>query len=174
MKRIPLVLSLVLFVSATFAQKIAYIETEKLVTSMEEFRQANEEIDAAIEEWNRQIDAKFQKIDSLYQAYVLNESKLTDMEKKARQEEIFSLEEQARQFREEIYGTGGKLARLQEEKIGPLYEQVREKAAEIARENGYDYVFDKIPGGNWIYTNPDHDLTGRLAEALGITLESTE
>jgi Skp family chaperone for outer membrane proteins len=60
----------------------------------------------------------------------------------------------------------GDLSKLQEEKFGPLYDQVYAAAEKVATENGYDYVFDLSADNSWIYTNQAHNLTEKVIAEL--------
>ena len=167
MKNVLLVLMLIGF-QMGFAQKIAYIEVDKILDKMPAFEQANNEIDAQIKLWDDEIDKKFDKIEELYQAYVVNESQMTDEQKKQKQDEIFDAEKQANELKDSKFGNEGELMQLQEQKLKPIYDQIYNKTEEIAAEKGYDYVFEKSAESSWIYTNPALNLTEEVIKALNL------
>ena len=123
MKNVLLVLMLIGF-QMGFAQKIAYIEVDKILDKMPAFEMANNEIDAQIKLWDDEIDKKFDKIEELYQAYVVNESQMTDEQKKQKQDEIFDAEKQANELKDSKFGNEGELMKLQEQKLKPIYDQI--------------------------------------------------
>ena len=167
MKNVLLVLMLIGF-QMGFAQKIAYIEVDKILDKMPAFEMANNEIDAQIKLWDDEIDKKFDKIEELYQAYVVNESQMTDEQKKQKQDEIFDAEKQANELKDSKFGNEGELMQLQEQKLKPIYDQIYNKTEEIAAEKGYDYVFEKSAESSWIYTNPALNLTEEVIKALNL------
>jgi outer membrane protein len=148
------------------AQNLAYIETEKIVEEMPAYKQAADEIDEQIITWETEVEAKFKKVEELYQSYVKNESIFPDDIKQEKQEEIIEAEKQAKKYREEKFGQDGELQKLQEAKMKPLQDTIMQTATKIAKEKGYDYVFDKSQDTFWIYTNPEHDLTEFVKTAL--------
>ncbi len=150
------------------AQKLAYIESDKIVDKMPEHQKANDEIEKQIKEWETAVEEKFKAVEQLYQEYVKNESILSDELKLQKQEEIFEAERQAKDYREEKFGTDGELEKLQESKLKPLQDKILEAARKVSKENNYDYVFDKMPESNWVWTNPEHNLTDLVISELGL------
>ncbi len=167
MKKIILGL-MVLSFQVGVAQKLAYIETDKIVEDMPEFQKANDEIDTQVKQWESEVEAKFQAVEQLYQEYVKNEPTFSREEKKAKQDEIFEVEKEAKDFREQIFGNEGQLKQLQETKIKPLQEKINAAAEKVGKENGYDYVFEKSPESSWIYTNPEHNISELVKAELGL------
>jgi outer membrane protein len=165
MKNVLLII-MVLGIQLGFAQKIAYIEVDQILEKMPAFTQANEAINKQVTQWEEELDNRFQSIEDLYQAYVVNESRLSDEEKKQKQDEIFEAENKANEYKESKFGTEGDLMKLQEEKLKPIYDQVYTMTEKIAKENGYDYVFEKSAESSWIYTNPALNITEDVIKAL--------
>ncbi len=159
---------LMLGVQVAFAQKIAYMEMTLVLEKMPAYEEAGMLIDAQVDAWEAELDAKFQAIESMYQEYVNNEPMLDNDMKRQKQEAIFKAESEANTFKEEKFGMDGELSKLQEEKFGPLYEQVYAAAEKVALDNGYDYLFDKSTDNSWIYTSKVHDLTEKVISELGL------
>jgi outer membrane protein len=150
------------------AQQIAYIETEKIIEKMPEYKVVTDEIDAQIKIWEAEVEAKFKKVEDLYQDYVKNESLFPDDVKQEKQQEIFDAENLAKEYREEKFGREGELQALQNSKLKPLQDSILQTAEKIGKENNYDYIFNKTAESNWIYTNPDHNLTDLVIAELGL------
>ena len=167
MKKIVLGI-LVLTFQIGIAQNIAYIETEKITEKMPAYQQASDEIEAQIKLWEGEVEAKFKKVEDMYQDYVKNESLFPDDIKQEKQEEIIDSEKQAKEFREQKFGKDGELQLLQESKLASLQDTILNTAQRIGIEKDYDYIFEKSPETNWIYTNPKHDLTELVIAELGL------
>ncbi len=170
MKKVLIAL-LVLSFNAGFAQRLAYIEIEKIIGQMPEFKRANEIIDAQITQWESDVESKFANVENLYQEYVKNEMLFSSDVKLQKQEEIFEAEREAKAFREEKFGKEGELSKLKEQQIKPLQENIYNAAVKVALANNYEYVFDKTAESNWVYVKPDHDITNKVLEELGIKQE---
>ena len=138
MKKIILGLMVISF-QVGISQRLAYIETDKIVEDMPEFQKANDEIDVQVKQWESEVEAKFQAVEQLYQDYVKNETLFPDDVKKEKQEEIFETERQAKEFREQKFGNEGELKQLHETKIKPLQEKINTAAEKVGKEKNYDY-----------------------------------
>lgn len=150
------------------AQNLAYIETDRIIEKMPAYQQASDEIEAQINVWEGEVEAKFKKVEDMYEDYVQNESIFPDEIKKEKQDEIIESEKQAKAYREEIFGEDGELQVLQASKLKLLQDSILNTAQRIGIEKSYDYIFEKSPETNWIYTNPEHDLTELVITALGL------
>jgi outer membrane protein len=170
MKKVVLAL-LVLSFNAGFAQRLAYIEIEKIINQMPEYKKANETIEAQITQWESEVESKFENVESLYQEYVKNERQFSDDIKLQKQEEIMEAEKQAKEFREQKFGKEGELTLLKEQQIKPLQDNIFKVAEKVAIANNYDYVFDKSPESNWIYVKPEHNITDKVITELGVNPE---
>ena len=159
---------LVLAFQIGIAQNIAYIETEKIIEKMPAYQQASAEIEAQIKLWEEEVEAKFKKVEDMYQDYVKNETLFPDDIKQEKQQEIIDTEKQAKEFREQKFGREGELEKLQESKLKSFQDTILQTAERIGKEKNYDYIFEKSSESNWIYTNPKHDLTELVIAELGL------
>ncbi|MEZ5084222.1 MAG: OmpH family outer membrane protein [Bacteroidales bacterium] len=167
MKKIGILL-LVFGFSVASAQKIGYIEMERILEKMPEYEKANEEIESQVKAWEAELDSKFEDIESMYQEYVGSESSLNDEMRKQKQNAIIEAEKKANKYKDEKFGREGEITELQESKLKPIYDKVFLSAEKVAKENGFDYVFDKNADSQWIYTNPDMDITDKVINSMEI------
>ena len=49
-----------------------------------------------------------------------------------------------------------------------MQQRVLEAINEVAERAGYDYVFDRSGELLFLYANPEHNLTARVMEELGL------
>jgi len=101
MKRnIILGLLFVLFTVPAFAQKYAYIDSEYILSNIPEYNSAQAELDRIATIWQREIEAKFYSIDSMYKVYQVEAITLPENLKKKREEAIISAEQEAKKSAE--------------------------------------------------------------------------
>lgn len=167
MKKIAFIL-LVFGIQTAIAQKIAYIEVDRILEKMPQHQTATAEIDAQAQQWEEELDSKFSSIESMYNEYVNNESFLSDEMKKQKQDAIIDAEQKAKEYKEEKFGRDGAIYSLQEEKIKPIYDLIYAAAENVAKQESFDYVFEKGKESGWIYTNPQLDLTEKVIQELGL------
>ena len=93
MKKIFLLVALLLMVSATsFGQKYAYIDSEYILSNMPEYTEAQAELDRIAVEWQKEIEAQFKKIDSMYKKYQVEAITLPETMKQKRENAIIAAE----------------------------------------------------------------------------------
>jgi outer membrane protein len=161
MRKIILVLMVFAFYSG-MSQRIAYVEIQKILDQMPEYKAASEKIDEQVKQWNAEVEQKFKEVDDLYQDYVKNEMGFSQDVKVEKQNSVVEAEKQAKEFREKFFGQNGELKQLQEKNLKPLEEKVLQTAEKVGKENNYEYVFDKRTDSFWVYTNPEHNITEKV------------
>jgi len=127
MKKVFLAL-LVMAFNAGLAQRIAYVEVNKIIDKMPEYKTANENIDNQIKQWESEVELKFQEVENLYQDYVKNEMLYTEDVKIEKQNGIVDAEKKAKEFREKIFGQTGELNKMQEQLLKPLEDKIFQTA----------------------------------------------
>jgi outer membrane protein len=151
-----------------FAQKLTYFESALILEEMPAFEKANKELDSIAKQWETEIENKFKHVDQLYKDYVKNEVSLSPESKQQKQQEIFNAEKQAKDFKSQKFGMDGEMSKLQEQRIKPLQDSVFDAAKAIAKEMGYDYVFDISVENSWVYLNEDYNITEIVKAKLGL------
>jgi outer membrane protein len=72
----------------------------------------------------------------------------------------------------QYFGPDGDLFTQQQNLMRPIQEEVLTAIEEVARREGYDYVFDK--GGDYLfmYAEEEFDLSDQVLSELGIDVET--
>ncbi|MDR1458666.1 MAG: OmpH family outer membrane protein, partial [Bacteroidales bacterium] len=159
MRRIFLtVVTLFVFSISLFAQKYAYIDSEYILNSMPSYTEAQAELDRLSVEWQKEIEAKFKKIDEMYRKYQQEAVILPEETKTKRQNEIISAENDAKELQKKRFGTDGDLYKKREELMKPIQDRVFTAIEEYAREKAYAFVFDKAGVMTIVYADSKFDI----------------
>ena len=170
MKRnIILGLLFVLFTVPAFAQKYAYIDSEYILSNIPEYNSAQAELDRIATIWQREIEAKFNSIDSMYKVYQVEAITLPENLKKKREEAIISAEQEAKNLQKRRFGKDGDLFKKREELIKPIQDRVFAAIEEYARDKGYAFVFDVAGAMTIVYADQKFDINDQILEKLGIS-----
>ena len=170
MKRnIILGLLFVLFTVPAFAQKYAYIDSEYILGNIPEYNSAQAELDRIATIWQREIEAKFHSIDSMYKVYQVEAITLPENLKKKREEAIISAEQEAKNLQKRRFGKDGDLFKKREELIKPIQDRVFAAIEEYARDKGYAFVFDVAGAMTIVYADQKFDINDQILEKLGIS-----
>ena len=156
------------FTVSLFAQKYAYIDSEYILNSMPSYVEAQAELDRLSVEWQKEIEAKFKKIDEMYRKYQQEAVILPEETKVKRQNEIINAENEAKDLQKKRFGTDGDLFKKREELMKPIQDRVFSAVEEFAREKNYAFVFDKAGVMTIIYADSKYDINSDILAKLGI------
>ena len=154
---------------AQFSQKLAYIDSEYLLNSMPAYTEAQTELDRLSMEWQKEIEAKFKKIDEMYRKYQQEAMILPEDAKLKKQNEIIAAENEAKDLQKKRFGTDGDLFKKREELIKPIQDRVFTAIEEYAKEKGYAFVFDKAGVMTIVYADAKNDINEAILTKLGVT-----
>ncbi|MDE5637234.1 MAG: OmpH family outer membrane protein [Alistipes sp.] len=168
MKRLILAAMAVVFAAgAASAQNVITVDSEKIFKSIESYNTALKTIDELGEQYQRQVDAKFQEVENLYNNYVNNQRPyLSESARTARENEILTKEEEATKFQEGIFGQNGTLMQKRVELIKPIQERVFAAIEKYAAANGVDLVVDKAANPTLLYESKSIDRTQAIIDAM--------
>jgi outer membrane protein len=172
-KNLLLVLFISLLTIPLFGQKYGYIDSDYILGNMPDYKEAQAELDRVAAEWQKEIEAKFKSIDSMYKKYEVESITLPENLKKSREDGIIAAEKQAKDLQKKRFGKDGDLFKKREELVKPIQDRVFTVIDEYAKERGYAFVFDVAGSMTIIYADPKWDINEEIMQKLGIST-STE
>jgi outer membrane protein len=167
-KVVFLIFGLLLLGQISYAQKFGYVDSEFILSKMPAYTAAQKEVDKLSENWQRDIENRYKEIDKLYKSYQAEEVLLTEEMKKKRQSAIEEQEKEVKEYQKRIFGFEGQLFRKRQELIKPIQDEVYDAIEKVAKQKQLQIVFDKSGALVMLYTNPVHDYTEYVLEALGL------
>lgn len=151
-----------------FSQKFGYVDTDYILNKMPEYAQAQAEIDKLSATWQEEITTMLKDIEAMYSALQAEEVLLTNEMKKERRALIEKKEAELKEYQKKIFGFEGLLFLKKKELIKPVQDQVWEAVEKVCKEEKLAIMFDKAGDLVMIYTDPRHDYTDFVLEALGL------
>jgi outer membrane protein len=165
MKKITLI-TLILLLAGTAIysedQKIAYINSDRVLEQSSDGQRIQTIISALQEEWNNQLQQKETVLKAKYEEYDNLPVMVEDSVKKSLENEIIELENQYRMLQEEIRQ---KANSKQEELLMPIFQKLGDVTKKIASENGYTAIFDLNMSG-FVYIDSTLDVTDMVLEQM--------
>lgn len=149
------------------AQRIASVDVAFLLENMDDYKDAQDELDRMAAEWKQQIDQKRDEIRGLYNKYQSELVLLSDDAKVQREDEIMQKEQEMRDFQKKKFGPEGALFKKRQELVSPIQDKVYNAIEAYAEKRGYDFIFDKGGSAGLLFANPKYDKTSEVAELLG-------
>ena len=166
MKRLILTLALVLSAAIASAQNYAVVNSEKIFKSINQYNEAITQLDQMANDYQKQVDAKFEQVENIYNAYMARRAQLSEASQQANEENILKLEREAQEFQESIFGTEGELMRKRLELIQPIQKKVFETIEKYAKQKGYDMIIDISQNATMLYYSERADQTDQIIEML--------
>lgn len=160
MKRFFVVLiALLACLGTARAQKIAYINTENILSEIPAYVAAQNQLDALSDKYKAAIETELGKIETLYQNYQSSKNSMTAVQRQNAENEIISKERVVQEKQKIYFGEDGIMAKKAEELLAPIQKQVEKAIADVAKMGGYDLVIDLAAMQGVVYKNEALDLT---------------
>lgn len=170
MKKIGFGLLLILFASFTQtlnAQlKLGYVDSDTIMKQLPDAQDAQKKLDATIKEWQEELSKMERDWKAKYDDYdkrklILSEQKRVEIEK-----ELVTMEDQVSKYRQDKFGVKGELFQKQEEFMKPIQNRIFTVIQQIAKDNDYDFIFDRSGDIMFLYAKEEFDLTKEVIEKL--------
>ena len=148
------------------AQKLGYVNSQKVLATYKEALDVQEKLDKINQEWEaegREMQKQFQELNEQLESQSLL---LSDERKQEKQQEIQALYMKIQQFSAEKWGQSGEFFKKQEELMQPVFDKINAVIKGIGEDEGFDYIFDTV-NANIVYASPNQpDLTDMVLEEL--------
>lgn len=152
--------------SIVSAQNYMVVDSEKVFKSLDAYNNALTTIDNLAEQYQAEVDRKFESVERLYNNYMQQRASLSEGYRQQREQEILDAEAKATEYQEEIFGTDGTLMKKRLELIQPIQKRVFDTIESFANRYGYDLVIDSSSNPTLLYFSERVDFTDRVIEAL--------
>ena len=169
MKKVVSVFCLILLTAtAAFAQRFAFVDSDYILKHMPEYASAQKQLGALSDQWQKEVDARFQEVDRLYKAYQADMVLMTPDMKKRREAEVVDKEKQAKDFQKQKFGPDGELTAKSTAVMKPIQDRVAKAIQGVAEADNLDFVFDKNGEVIMLFANPRYDKSAEVITRLGL------
>lgn len=161
---------LVIFLLATattFAQetaKFGHIDTNELLQMIP----GRDTAQVQLERYARELETTFvamqNEFQTKYQDYLEKQATFSDLIRQSRERELSSLQERIQEFQESAQQD---LADQENRLLSPIIEEARTAISDVAKEEGFTYVFDSSMGSLLFWENGE-DLMPLVKKKLGL------
>jgi outer membrane protein len=145
--------------------KIGYINSAELLSLMPEIKKANTDIEAYQKSFVDQLQQLQTEGQNKLQAYNAGEKTMTDAVKEAKQQELMDIENRLRNLQQ---SAEEKVAKKKEEMYNPILEKAQKAIEDVAKEKGYDYIFDRGAGQGLLFAKDSYNVLAEVKTKLGI------
>ena len=156
-----------LLTSSGYGQRLAYVDTHKILNSIPEYKQSKLEISRLSIKWEDEIAALFASVSEQKNQLEVEKVLLTPEMISEREKSIKNLDDSARIKQIKYFGPEGLLFKKREEMVSPIQALIAGAIKEIARKKKLDFVFDKGSSLSVVYANESNDITSDILKQLG-------
>ncbi|MCB9312852.1 MAG: OmpH family outer membrane protein [Lewinellaceae bacterium] len=148
------------------AQKVAVVDINLILESLDDYKSAQTEVDKIAARWRQEIEQEFDKVKGMYNKYQAEQVLMSEEMRQQQEQEILTKEKDIREMQKAKFGPEGELFKKRQELIRPVQDKVYGLIESYANERGYDFIFDKSSSSGIIFANPQFDKTEDLIQRL--------
>ena len=164
--KLTLVVALVLSTTSLFAQKLARINSQELISLMPETTQMQTDLQTYAAELNAQIEEVQVELTNKFNDYQKKQATMKDLERQVAEKELNEMGARLEQYRQVASEDFNK---KQQELFAPIQEKAMAAIDKVAKAGGYAVVID-LAAGSMIYIDEAQvtDLLPLVKTELGI------
>ena len=153
-------------------QRIGYVDTDYILNNIPEYKDAQEELNALSQKWEKEVKALYDQVEKMYKDYQTESVLLPSDLKRKREDEILKKEKEAKDLQMKYFGSEGDLFKKRSELVQPIQEKIYNAMVEIAETKNYTFIFDKSAGATMLYANPRLDLSDEVLDQVGTVMQT--
>ncbi len=145
------------------SQKLAFVDSETILKELQEAQDAKKDVDNAVKQWQDELDRMGKELDSSLQDYQAKVSLYTPQKKDDEQKRLTEMQQKIRDLQLKRQQDA---ADLREKKFQPIRDRVLKAISTVAKEEGFNFVFDKLNETVLLYADAKYDLTWKVIDRL--------
>lgn len=145
--------------------RIAVADLEKIAKELPEAVEADKQLTELRQRFLDTLQMMEAKFKERLEAYQKGKAMMTAEAQQKEEAELRALQQQYALYQEEKFGLQGELARRRDELLSPILKKVQEAVAAVAKEERYNFVFDK--GSSFLlYAEDKADITYKVLDRI--------
>lgn len=168
-KILSILLIFTLLIQYSFSQKserIGIIDMEYILSKMEDYTIASQQLEEKIGEWKKEIDLKSKFIDNLKDSLEIERPLLTKDLVDDRESEIEFEVKQMNDYKEKRFGVNGDWVVQELLLIKPIQDQVLNVVQSIAKQKKFDKIFDQSADAIVLYSEKKYDISDLVLKSI--------
>ncbi len=166
MKKALLTSIFALIATMAFSQNYMVVNSQEIFQSIDSYNKAVSELDTLAAQYQRRIEAAYDKLDDMYESYQENRNYMSESQRQTSENEIIQAEQKITRFEEEIFGQEGELMKKRVEMLKPIQDKVFDVINNYAEANRFDLVLDIATNPSILYYVPSKNRTEQIINQL--------
>jgi len=157
----------ILFAFSGQAQKIAFVNTDKILEKVPEYQSAQEKLDVLAVQYQKEIEEKQAEINKMNASYQADKILLSKSMRVKRQEELSKTEFELSELRKKRFGPKGDLFKERQKMVKPIQDKIYKAIQKVAEEGRFAFVLDSASEVAILYYSDKYDKTDDVLKELG-------
>lgn len=152
-------------------QRMGFFESDFILSNIPEYSGIEQRLQLLSDGWKLELSEMEEEILALEEDYAAKEILYTEEIREEKQREIQQKKSQRDTFLNEKFGPNGEYFQSQDELLEPIMRQIFTAVSEVARKQGFDFVFDRSGDIYLVYARNEWNLNEAILIELGIDIE---
>ncbi|GJQ19948.1 MAG: membrane protein [Bacteroidia bacterium] len=168
MKNVAVLAGLLLCVLPASAQspRLAYVDSEKILTDLPEAQQVQKELETTVKGWQEELQRLSDEFQKAVEEYQKKEAVLSASARETQQKALADMRQKAQDYQMKKFGQGGEMQELREKRFSPIREKILKAIETVAKDEGFNFVFDRASDVVLLYADTKFDLTYKVLDEL--------
>lgn len=147
--------------------KLGYIDSEALREKLPDFRAAQSQLERLHQQYEGEATERKNKLDKLEEDFHKQELLISEARRAELKAQLDEQKKQLQDVTQKTFGADGELMKKNVELSGPIFEKINAAIQELAKEDGYDFIFDVAAANSAIvFAQERYDLTEKLLNRM--------
>lgn len=165
MKLFVLVAFVLAAMTVSAQQKLGHIETQKLIQAMPEMTAAQKTMQDKQTEVEKELTNMKEQFQAKLTDYSQTSKTMSDVIRASKEQELQELQQRIQRFQEMAMDN---LEKTQKELMQPIMDKALNAIKEVAKENGFTYIFDMSSGVVLFAAENSEDILPLVKRKLGL------
>ena len=143
-------------------QKFGYFESDFILSNIPEYSGIEQRLQLLSDSWKQELFEMDSEIEELEEDYAAKEILYTDDIREEKKLEIRQKKSQRDTFLNNKFGPDGEYIQNQNELLEPIMRQIFTAVSEVAKKQGFDYVFDRSGDIYLVYARSEWNLNDAI------------
>lgn len=167
-----IVVSIILLLASSFGSaqslKIAYVNSEKILQQLPEAQAVKKDLETTYQMWQAEYQRMVKDFQDASDDYQKKQALLDPKAKADKEKALEDMRKQILDYQTQKFDQrDGEIAKMRQDKFAPIQERVMKVIEQVAKDNGYNFVFDKLESAAIVlYADSKYDLTFKVLDRL--------
>ena len=148
------------------AQKIGVVDSDFILKSLPEYKEADERFNKQIKYWQMQLDSLQSNYNKKKELFDNERILLVGEQLKTREKEVADLEKKVQAHLKEKFTAQGEINTFRAKVVQPFQEKVWNAIRTIAEKNDLGIILDRSSGSSVLFTDKRYDYTKMVLDLL--------